>query len=494
MTYIARSAALYLLASALTACSEGAMGVEGEPEHLGTYEAAAQSVNDDDGGGWPISTGYFETLESSFNYTNTSTGVKFPGSNAAGQPEQSLVQNGSFYRNSALANLTVNSASAMPLAEWRIRTRKLGRFYRHLVECALPSAQGATMTVKDTSGAGLPPYSLTATGVFGLAPTWLTSNLNSSVDGQQKVTACLLARMNKFGVPVQISMRSPGMLATSSSEITASPNMEGAFWGNIFADAPTANVCYNSNAAAITASRTSGRECAVGTCSQIQNVGDCNMNNVCAPMNPGSAGYASCFGNTRVVTVFLMNNSMPASDFQVASVSSSALTCSSGLALNGLNTDSNAKILKALCKKSGTDLYTTGAGSATLNFTAGQDALQTPARAQAAYFSSNTAPDPGTRWPGTGNRRVECAPGNYVSSITALNGDVKSVTCSSGNMRDNVCRALPLGERTVSSVYASGNWGASFTQYAECGLGEHISGVAFKGTTTAISGLLCCAD
>ena len=232
----------------------------------------------------------------------------------------------------------------------------------------------------------------------------------------------------------------------------------------------------------------------MGTCSQIQNVGDCNMNNVCAPMNPGSAGYASCVGNTRVVTVFLMNKSMPASDFQAASVSSSALTCLSGLALNGINADSNSKIVKALCKKSGTDIYTTGAGSVTLNVTAGQDTTQSPARGQAAYFSSSTAIDTSARWPGTGNRRVECAPGNYVSSITAQNGDVKSVTCSAGNMRDNVCRALPLGERTVSSVYTSGDWGAPVTQYAECGLGEHISGISFKGNTTALGGLLCCAD
>lgn len=103
---------------------------------------------------------------------------------------------------------------------------------RYIVSCALASGDTVTLTAAD-----LP--SITWSGELGLCPAWSAGP--ASTDCQERVSACVAARVNAFGQQVSISLR--GMRdATQSLPMRTSPFMEadfytwqeGAFWGDLF--------------------------------------------------------------------------------------------------------------------------------------------------------------------------------------------------------------------------------------------------------------------
>jgi hypothetical protein len=116
------------------------------------------------------------------------------------------------------------------------------------------------------------------------------------------VTGCLAARVNYYEVPVVISMRSvfePLKTMSSDAEILDYPDVEGGFWGNLFAPQPYINACYNSETVAN--SRTFQRDCAAGhldatgtpvECGPIHIVGACSS--VCMSLNGGGFYYPAC--------------------------------------------------------------------------------------------------------------------------------------------------------------------------------------------------------
>jgi hypothetical protein len=129
-------------------------------------------------------------------------------------------------------------------AEFNLRDEKLvktpeGREQlKYLVGCALAPEDSVT------AQAGNLHYVFH--GSMGLAPGWATRPLNDRE--QRMVSACIFARTNYFGVPVQISMRSdaadaPESLRSDSSEQRDYPFFEGGFFGNLFLEKPEAYVC-----------------------------------------------------------------------------------------------------------------------------------------------------------------------------------------------------------------------------------------------------------
>ncbi|MBM1635094.1 hypothetical protein JQV27_20040 [Sulfitobacter mediterraneus] len=117
------------------------------------------------------------------------------------------------------------------------------KILEYTIECALPEGQIAFAEYEGIS------YQFS--GVMRIAPEWADGPL--SLAKQRDVTACLLARTNAFGVPVQISMRSEtghlaglSMFQVSPEEQVDFPIWEGAFFGNIFASAPVAYACQGS--------------------------------------------------------------------------------------------------------------------------------------------------------------------------------------------------------------------------------------------------------
>jgi hypothetical protein len=116
-------------------------------------------------------------------------------------------------------------------------------FMEYLVGCALTPSQSFSFTWTDSFGA---VEEETYVGAVGLAPGWASGPLD--VTGQRLVSACLAARTNYYGVTVIISLRSgapPLDTMTPGSELAAYPDVEGAFWGNLFAPTPELYACFD---------------------------------------------------------------------------------------------------------------------------------------------------------------------------------------------------------------------------------------------------------
>jgi hypothetical protein len=123
--------------------------------------------------------------------------------------------------------LASNSLGAAALTSSALIETADGReVFSYIVSCALPT--GKSVTVHDSSGT-----SYTYAGEIGLAPRWQTTT--PTVSERRWVTACLLARTNYYGVPVQISMRGANnALATTANEVGTFNVVEGAFYGDLF--------------------------------------------------------------------------------------------------------------------------------------------------------------------------------------------------------------------------------------------------------------------
>jgi hypothetical protein len=190
-----------------------------------------------------------------------------------------LTTNGLTTNGLTTNGLTTNGLAPASLAALRDGT-ELGvstrAFFRYLVSCALPAGHDLALSWIDASGVA---HSETASGQFGLAPSWETGAVD--VAGQELVSACLFARTNALGLSVPISIRGDGAraLAVSAQERGEFPYGEGAFWGNLFAPTPAGYSC--SRAPLDTGARTSadlqnGRVCAGQDCgSIIHHVGPC---------------------------------------------------------------------------------------------------------------------------------------------------------------------------------------------------------------------------
>ena len=109
------------------------------------------------------------------------------------------------------------------------------RLLKYAVQCALPAGDSLS-----TMHEGAP---LVLEGSLGLAPEWKHQALPAAA--QRWLTACILSRINAFGVPVEIDMRGehPALRSLTPEETHDYTFQEGAFYGNFFADPPAIYVC-----------------------------------------------------------------------------------------------------------------------------------------------------------------------------------------------------------------------------------------------------------
>ncbi|MDI3288086.1 hypothetical protein [Polyangium sp. 15x6] len=190
-------------------------------------------------------------------------------------------------------------------------------FLKYAVGCAFTTSQRFSFAWTDASDV---VHDETYWGELGVAPGWATGPLNTQ--GQYMVSACLAARVNYYEVPVAISMRSltePLKTLTNCPELAAYPDVEGAFWGNLWAPTPFLHACYNSNT--VSNSRAWKRDCAVGhlvagggveECGMIDIVGPCSS--VCQTLNGAGQYYPSCTerpGQSSTTTKFVLTTGLP---------------------------------------------------------------------------------------------------------------------------------------------------------------------------------------
>src|SRR5260370_23428651 len=96
----------------------------------------------------------------------------------------------------------------------------------YLVSCAIP--EGITLAGTDSKGNQYEFF-----GELRIAPQWLDRPLNRA--GKGWVSACLFARVNVGGVPVEISLRGPSSALTVTPDEQATWTLqEGAFYGMDF--------------------------------------------------------------------------------------------------------------------------------------------------------------------------------------------------------------------------------------------------------------------
>ena len=108
---------------------------------------------------------------------------------------------------------------------------------RYLVECAMPTTRSVTLKHNGTAYA-------TVSGIGGLAGTWGnctagSTSCNMSIGEQERVTACLLARINAKGANVTIGMYgSYAGFNTNTSTDAVYDTIEATFMGNLFSNPP----------------------------------------------------------------------------------------------------------------------------------------------------------------------------------------------------------------------------------------------------------------
>jgi hypothetical protein len=179
-------------------------------------------------------------------------------------------------------------------ADQGFMTTEEGRMVvQYLVGCALPL--GASVTKEDPEG-----NQYTFEGIAGLAPEWEEGECE--VECQEWVSACLLARVNAFGLHVQIEMAADHEAIGTDTPCT---HQEGAFFGNLFADPATGFACSGSE---VDYALSMGRACAhPGDDCDLPVLGPCTA--VCNQQGPFSecrlGEDAEAPRTERVITTFL---------------------------------------------------------------------------------------------------------------------------------------------------------------------------------------------
>ncbi len=197
------------------------------------------------------------------------------------------------------------SADAMTALQAPGSNGDLARELLHYaVSCAFDASQSFSFSWTDENNV---THDETYPGLIGLAPSWADAPLDN--DLKPWVSACLVARVNYFGVSVMLSMRGAAdALTTTTEERDAYTYLEGAFWGDVFSSTPTAFACNDESDDAH--SRASQRVCAAGyddgsgelqSCGIIQRVGSCA--DACGDLDGDY--FDACASSSAIVTVYL---------------------------------------------------------------------------------------------------------------------------------------------------------------------------------------------
>ncbi len=147
---------------------------------------------------------------------------------------QGVVEGNAIAANAIAANaIAANAIAANAISEdvYLIAANNLmdtterRELLKYVVGCAIPA--GVTLV---GTHAGV-TYEFH--GDIGLAPRWIKRSLRETEE--RWVSACLLSRVNRFGVSVTISIRGPHKaLKVSEPEAEDYSVEEGAFYGNVF--------------------------------------------------------------------------------------------------------------------------------------------------------------------------------------------------------------------------------------------------------------------
>jgi hypothetical protein len=158
-------------------------------------------------------------------------GISWNGISWNGLTWNGLTWNGLTWNGITFNGMTWNGITFNGLADPTVN-----QLVSYMVECALPADDSVTYRVNGKR--------YTFEGDMGLAPEWKYGPCDG--DCQRWVSACLLARLNKTGEHVQISLRGDHSgLALDPNEARDFPRREAAYYGNLFEDMDHVYACYS---------------------------------------------------------------------------------------------------------------------------------------------------------------------------------------------------------------------------------------------------------
>jgi hypothetical protein len=229
-------------------------------------------------------------------------GLSFNGLTWNGLAWNGLAYNGLSFNGMSYNGLSYNGLSYNGLSYNGLENPVVHNFVGYLVSCALPENDSITYDINGKA--------FTFPGELGLAPEWKFNACDESC--QRWVTACMLARLNKLGQHVEISLRGEHRaLKTDRPERKMFTAREATYYGNLFKGANEIYTCLSPGETSIQ------RVCG-------DSLGDCPMNVVgsCADACQGQGAHHSfrdCGTSTRfrkksadvyeeAITVFLKPN------------------------------------------------------------------------------------------------------------------------------------------------------------------------------------------
>jgi hypothetical protein len=159
----------------------------------------------------------------------------------------------------AANRISANRLEANPDTADMLQTEDGREVYSYMMSCALREGAFIEASIPNAPDTAPPDTLYTCTkgqcsfpGSLGLAEHWIDRKLDTK--GQRWVTACLLARVNHFRVTESISLGGVApQLSVTPEEAATYTLQEGAFYGNIFADADAPldwNACRGKDKAA----------------------------------------------------------------------------------------------------------------------------------------------------------------------------------------------------------------------------------------------------
>jgi hypothetical protein len=142
----------------------------------------------------------------------------------------------------AANKISFNRLQANSEADEILGTADGRELYSYIVSCALPEKESIETKIPGAEDTAPPDTLYTCSnehcvfpGSVGLAEDWIDHPLNRK--GQRWITACLLARVNAYGISQKISLRGVAPeLSISPDEAKTYSLQEGAFYGDIFGD------------------------------------------------------------------------------------------------------------------------------------------------------------------------------------------------------------------------------------------------------------------
>jgi hypothetical protein len=141
--------------------------------------------------------------------------------------ENGLSQSADTLAGLAANGLTLHDLGNTPAALSALDSDPSARlFFSYIVGCALPAGRDIVFPRL----AGQADY--TFAGSIGLSPYWGQDGSSCDTTCQERVSACVIARVNYLGQHVPLSLRGSG-LAAFEAEVTAYPNREATYYGNV---------------------------------------------------------------------------------------------------------------------------------------------------------------------------------------------------------------------------------------------------------------------